>query len=127
MEIQNETNRYIWVDNKKSFIQSMHLLSPNYLLVIGDIKMNMIQSLLPRGLQQSRGTWTYKRVSTPKYFMNYNGNMCGERGKTFQFCHNRIHRKSIFLKLCVIKENKPHFQHSPHPFIESFYFLKSYL
>ena len=57
----------------------MHLLSPNYLLVIGDIKMNMTQSLLPRGLQQRRGSWTYKRVGTPKCFMNDDGNTCGER------------------------------------------------
>lgn len=101
MEIQNETNRYIWVDNKKSFIRSMHILSPNYLLVIGDIKMNMITVLLPRGLRQSGGARMCKRESTPKYFVNYDGNVCREREKTFQFCHNKLHRKSVFLKaLC---------------------------
>lgn len=50
MEIQNETNRYIWVDNKKSLIHSMHVLSPNYFLVIGDIKMNMITVPVPKRL-----------------------------------------------------------------------------
>lgn len=50
MEIQNETNRYIWVDNKKSFIHSMHVLSPNYFLVIGGIKMNMVTVPVPKRL-----------------------------------------------------------------------------
>lgn len=60
MEIQNETNRYIWVDNKKSFIHSMHVLSPNYLLVIGDIKMNITVPALKRFTTEWRGMDMYK-------------------------------------------------------------------
>ena len=50
-----------------------------------------------------------------------------ERGNKFQFHHNRLHRKSVFLKLCIIKGNKLHLQHNPHPFHQIVLSLKSYL
>lgn len=43
--------------------------------------MNMIQFLLPRGLRYSSRKWTYKRASTQKCFMNYDGNMWREGGR----------------------------------------------
>jgi hypothetical protein len=67
--------------------------------------MNMIQSLLLRGLGGSRGKWISKKVSTPKCSMNCDGDMRKKGGIL-----------SSAITDFFLKENKPHYQHNPHSF-----------